>query len=325
VFSNYAGPGQYLDAVRQACALLNLPVDVSGSVAGNSASAPEQLIGKYDLVFAKARCALEAMAVGAAVVLADTTGLGPLVTSAGVAELRPWNFGARLLEEPLDPAGIVRQVQRYDAADASAVRSYIRRHADLATALEQYVQLYDELMNDPVPPPTTAARELDEYLRHTATRMAQMEIELAQYRQPDRMHALSDAACAGLRLSIDKCPEFIVCGTTAAVRVEVENGGAETIGSFPPFPVQLSYRWLTDEDDEVGGPEALRTPLTPALGPNERGSYAMTIAAPGEPGRYRLRVTLVQEFVRWLDGVPARVGAEATLAVVPSVTASSTA
>ena len=33
VFSNYAGPGTYLDAVQQACGLLNLPVDVVGSIA----------------------------------------------------------------------------------------------------------------------------------------------------------------------------------------------------------------------------------------------------------------------------------------------------
>ena len=47
VFSNYAGPGRYLDAVRQGCALLNLPVDVVGSSADNSAPAPELIIGEY--------------------------------------------------------------------------------------------------------------------------------------------------------------------------------------------------------------------------------------------------------------------------------------
>jgi hypothetical protein len=325
VFSNYAGPGHYLDAVRQACALVNLPVDVIGSVAGNSASTPERILGEYDLVFAKARCALEAMAVGTAVVLADVPGLGPLVTSADVATLRPWNFGARLLREPLDPVGLVRQLQRYDAADASAVRSYIRGHADLSTALEQYVQLYEELMSDPLPPRTTAARDLDEYVRHTATRMAQMEIELAQYRRPDRMHALSDAACANLTLSFESCPESVARDRTAAVRVRLENGSSEVVGSFPPFPVQLSYRWLTEEDDAVTGSEPLRTPLTPALGPNESGSYVMTIAAPDAPGRYRLRVTLVQEYVRWLDERPTRLHADAALDVVPSLTTSNTA
>jgi hypothetical protein len=325
VFSNYAGPGTHLDAVQQACARVDLPVDVLGSIAGNSASAPELILGEYDLVFAKARCALEAMAVGAAVVLCDTSGLGPLVTSAEVAELRPWNFGARLLREPLDPEGIVRQVQRYVAADASAVSRYIRGQADLSTALDLYVRLYEELISEPLPPPTTVARELSEYVRNTAIRMTQMEIELGQYRQPHRMDALSDAACARLRLRIERWPESIVCGRTAAVRVEVENGSSWEIGSFPPFPVQLSYRWHTDDGNPVAGPEALRTALKPALHPHESASYAMIIAAPDEPGRYRLRVTLVQELVRWLDGLPSPLSAEATLLVVSSHTVSSPA
>lgn len=316
VFSNYAGPGTHLDAVQHACARVNLPVDVLGSIAGTSASAPEAILGKYDLIFAKARCALEAMAVGAAVVLCDTSGLGPLVTSANVAELRPWNFGARLLREPLDPDGIVRQVQRYNAADASAVSGYIREQANLSTALDLYVRLYEELIDEPLPPPTTVARELDEYLRHTATRMAQMEIELEQYRQPHRMDALPDETCAQLRLRIEHCPASIVCGRTAAVRIDMENGSSFEIGSFPPFPVQLSYRWFTDDGHEVAGPEALRTALKPALHPDQSGSYTMTIAAPNEPGRYRLRVTLVQELVRWLDDLPTPVSEEATLLVV---------
>ena len=111
-------------------------------------------------------------------------------------------------------------------------------------------------MSEPLPPPTTFARELDEYLRHTATRMAQMEIELGQYRQPHRMDALSDAACAQLRLWIE---------TLSGIRRVRQDcgrsrGGGEwqlrEIGSFPPFPVQLSYRWLTDDGNEVAGPEA---------------------------------------------------------------------
>jgi acetolactate synthase-1/2/3 large subunit len=139
------------------------------------------------------------------------------------------------------------------------------------------------------------------------------------------MDALPDAACATLRLRIEHCPESIVSGRTAAVRVEVENGSSWEIGSFPPFPVQLSYRWRTDDGNEVAGPEALRTALKPALRPHESASYTMTIAAPDEPGRYRVRVTLVQELVRWFDGLPSPLSAEATLLVVSSLAASSPA
>ena len=325
VFSNYAGPGAYLDAVQRACALMGLPVDVIGSIAGSSAAAPEQILGAYDLVFAKARCALEAMAVGTAVVLADTPGLGPLVTSSEVAALRPWNFGARLLRAPLDPPAIVRQVQRYDAGDAAAVSGYIRAHAGLATAVEQYLQLYDEIMREPLPAPATFAAELEQYLRQTATRMTQMELELADYRRPERMHALSDGAAGQLQLSIEACPESVVCGRPAALRVRVENGSAEELGSFPPFPVQLAYRWITGDDREVAGPEALRTPLKPALRPHHSVSYVMTVAAPDEPGSYRLRVTLVQELVRWLDTLPSPVSAEAPVVVASPLALSSPA
>ena len=47
-------------------------------------------------------------------------------------------------------------------------------------------------------------------------------------------------------------------------------------------------------------------------------AYSMNIAAPSHPGRYRLRVTLVQESVMWLDNPPASVSDEATLVVMPS-------
>jgi hypothetical protein len=317
VFSNYAGPATHLDAVEQACRLMNLPVDAVGSGAASGSSAPEQLLGKYDLVFAKARCALEAMAVGPAVVLCDTTGLGPLVTSAEVAQLRQWNFGARLLRDALDPDAIVRQVQRYDADDATAVSGYIREHAHLSDALQQHLDLYDELMEQPLPPTTSADRELDECLFHTATRMAQMEMELARYRQPYRMEPLADAVCALLKLRIEKCSDFAVCGRAVSVRVGLENSSAITIGSFPPCPVHASYRWFKAGTDEAVVAEGTRTLLRPPLSPG-RTAYSMNIAAPRHPGRYRLRVTLVQESVMWLDHPPASVSDEATLVVMPS-------
>ncbi len=318
VFSNYAVPGPYLDAVRDACARLNLPLDVVGSGSGNSSSVPEDVLRRYDLVFAKARCALEAMAVGAAVVLADTSGVGPLVTSAEVAELRRWNFGARLLRDAPDPVTIARQVQRYDADDAAAVSRHIRARADLPGAVERYLHLYEELMKEPLAA-TAIAEDLDEYLRHTATRMAQMELELAEYRRPQRMHALPDGVCARLRLAIRQCPESAVCGSTADVRVEVENGSREEIGSFPPFPVQLSYRWFRDGADEPVAGEGLRTALQPPVPAGGTAEYWMRIAAPADPGRYRLRVTLVQEFVRWLDELPFFPAAEAAVVVDPSL------
>ena len=45
---------------------------------------PEAILGDYDLVFAKARAAMEAMATGCAVILCDRVGAGPLVCRANL-------------------------------------------------------------------------------------------------------------------------------------------------------------------------------------------------------------------------------------------------
>lgn len=148
VFSNDFTDNNGLAVIREACARLGLPLDVAGLGAGSPQARPEEHLGQYDLVFAKGRSALEAMAVGTAVVLCAVRGLGPLVTRADAAELYCWNFGFRTLQQKLDVASLIEQIQRYDAADASAVSAYIRQHASLDQAVSQLVSLYEEVTSE---------------------------------------------------------------------------------------------------------------------------------------------------------------------------------
>lgn len=311
IFSNYAGAGRdtQLEAVRAACQTLNLPLDVIGSGVGNSCAAPEQVLGEYDLVFAKARCAIEAMAVGTAVVLCDAQGLGPMVTSAHVAKLRRWNFGRNVLRGALEPSAIVREAQRYDAADAASVCSYIREHASLTHSTREYLQLYDEVMAEPA---VSSARELHQYVHATATRIHELESALAAFRQPYRMEPLSALACAELTMRVLSLPPLFTIERSSVffVRVEVANASGEKLGSHPPFPVHLSYRWPDVQT------ESARTQLLPSLPPGEKATYAVRVIAPDAPGRYRLRLTLVQEEIAWLDMIADHVSADALLTVV---------
>ncbi|HXJ33242.1 MAG TPA: glycosyltransferase [Candidatus Eisenbacteria bacterium] len=146
VFSHYASERTHALAVREACRRMQLPLDIVGADAGAPTPAPEDVLGAYDLVFAKGRCALEALAVGAAVVLLDRGGLGAMVTSADVDRLRRDNFGRRLLRRALDPALIVEEAGRYDAADAAKASARIRATADLQTQLDQLLALYGEVV-----------------------------------------------------------------------------------------------------------------------------------------------------------------------------------
>ena len=146
VFSNYASEQTHLKVIRQACLRSSIQLDVVGEAAGKVCETPELELGKYDIVFAKARCALEAMAVGAAVILCDAGGSGPMVTARELDQLRRLNFGIRTLQGPLTVEAIEREIARYDNHDARAVSQRIRAAAGSDTAIARVVEVYEEVI-----------------------------------------------------------------------------------------------------------------------------------------------------------------------------------
>jgi hypothetical protein len=84
-------------------------------------------------------------------------------------------------------------------------------------------------------------------------------------------------------------------GEVRGLFVEVANdSGFSWPGGMEEEPrVRLSYRW-GDEDGE-------RTPLPAPLSQGESAIVPVTVVAPRERGRHRLKLGLVQEDVRWLD------------------------
>lgn len=142
VFSNYANEASHLPAVRAACRTAGLELDVAGVAVGHILDEPELALGSYDIVFAKGKAAIEALAVGSAVVLCDFAGVGPMVTAAQFDWLRDRNFGFEALQDPLAPGPILREIARYDADDAAQVRDLIRAAAGLDQAVERLVTTF---------------------------------------------------------------------------------------------------------------------------------------------------------------------------------------
>ena len=147
VFSNAAGPGQaHLPAIQKACAAAGIEVETVGASAGKSLARPEEALGEFDLVFAKAKAALEAMSVGAAVILCDAVGAGPMVTAVNLDQLRRINFGMRALTHPVTPEFLGGEIARYDAADAAAVSRSVREAAGTNTMVDELCSLYAEVV-----------------------------------------------------------------------------------------------------------------------------------------------------------------------------------
>jgi hypothetical protein len=148
VFSNYASPRTHLPAIRSACRDIGLDLDVLGVGAGAAVGNPESILPRYDVVFGKGRCALEAIAVGSAVVVCDFFGAGPMVTSTNLDRMRSVNFGIDGCMNPLQSDCIRAEVELYNAVDAATVSRRVRNEAGIVEAAVRWTALYRSALDE---------------------------------------------------------------------------------------------------------------------------------------------------------------------------------
>lgn len=199
LYSNRSDAPGLLPALRAACRRAGLhEPEVVGAAAGNAVADPGPLLAGFDVVFATGRTALEAMATGAAVVLLDAGGAGPLVTRQRFDELAELNFGLGALRAPHDPRVIAAALAAYDADEALAVAEGVRERCTVERAVARLLAIYREILAEtaaeaaaggPGPPPEEGralARLLTEISRSgepgSDPRAAQLETELAALR-----------------------------------------------------------------------------------------------------------------------------------------------
>lgn len=199
LFSNYAAEHTFLPVVREACWHECIALDVIGSGVLNQVPDPERVLQDYDLVFAKARCAMESLATGCATVLCGMEGIGPLVTMENFARLRRDNFGRRCLSLPMNVENLIASIRQYDAPACDEVACHARFQLDLECTLDQWIALYEEVLTLPCPtnpeteavaaanmlaklaPPLFRTFELEsarDYLQHGMTQLTASQFDL---------------------------------------------------------------------------------------------------------------------------------------------------
>lgn len=146
VFSNQATVDNYAKVIIDTCRTAGIEVEIIGHANGNPEPFPEQRLPDFDLVFARGRCAIEAMATGAAVILADIEGFGELVTTNTLHALRARNFGAAALARETTPQNVLGEIERYDPTDAARVSRSIRRLASRDNAVEDILRVYEAVI-----------------------------------------------------------------------------------------------------------------------------------------------------------------------------------
>lgn len=148
VFNAHASEENFGAIARPACESRGIELQLAGYGSGRVVSDAGSLLRGYDLVFARARSAIEAMASGCAVIVADPRGMAGLVTASNVEALRRRNFGVSTLTMPLTAAEIDRQISLYDHEEAAKVSEIIRRDASIDPVVDAYEALYAEVAGD---------------------------------------------------------------------------------------------------------------------------------------------------------------------------------
>jgi hypothetical protein len=150
ILCNQTKENDYLEAARAACGRAGVSLDVYGLGVGRPHARPEELLAGYDVVFAKGRTALEALAVGAVVVVYWWRRLGPVVTADALERLRLDNFGMRAMGPRCTPEEFGRDVEkalaRYDATEAAGVCERVRAEAGRDRLIAEFVELYESVI-----------------------------------------------------------------------------------------------------------------------------------------------------------------------------------
>ena len=137
---------KHLPVARRACRRMGLQLHVIGP--GSIVSDPERVLPQYDIVFAKARCALEALTVGNAVVLCDPVGIGPTISMENFDELREMNFGIGVLTTPLSTRELSARITRYDPENAAVFCARARSECALEQAAQAWLALYSDVISE---------------------------------------------------------------------------------------------------------------------------------------------------------------------------------
>ena len=137
--------------IAAVCRGLGIELELLGAGGDRVVAEPEPELVNYDLVFATARMALEALCAGCAVVVCDSRGMAGMVTTDNLASLRPLNFGLRSLVHGLSVEALAAEVAKYDARDAAQVSDRVRAIAGLEVTLDYLERTYREAMQAPKP------------------------------------------------------------------------------------------------------------------------------------------------------------------------------
>lgn len=178
----FAKNSEHVEVLRTVCARRGIAVDFIGAAVETQLDDPAKVLPGYDLVFASALSAIEAMACLRPVIVCDGRGMAGMADMARYEAWRPKNFGVAALNGPLSAERVAIELDRYDPVEAARVGERVRVEAGLGAWVDNCVALYREAMAAPRVDAEVVAQMWAQHLEHWTPRLAE-EWAFAEERQ----------------------------------------------------------------------------------------------------------------------------------------------
>ncbi|MDX8464485.1 glycosyltransferase [Mesorhizobium sp. VK23B] len=137
---------EHQQAVREACARNGIQLDELGPATNRYSQQIEKDLLAYDIVFATARMAIEAAAVGCSVVVCDARGFAGMLDTGNMESWRRANLGVGLLSRPVTIENLTAAISSYNAENAAAVSAYFRDKAGSTHFIDEHLRIYNEVL-----------------------------------------------------------------------------------------------------------------------------------------------------------------------------------
>jgi len=147
-FSNQISNSNIARLIRSACWQQGIRLTVLGKANRTPSDAPEKILPSYEIVFARGRSALEALACGVAVICCDVEGMGPIVTTGNFERLYQANFGLSILQTPVSTGSLIEELRKYNPHDATDVFKLAREVLDMRHAVDSILDVYNLARED---------------------------------------------------------------------------------------------------------------------------------------------------------------------------------
>jgi len=197
VFSNQAQNASIIP-LQEACAINGIHLDVRGFGVGDPVEHPEKILNSYGLVFAKGRAAMEAMACGCNVILADYGKWGELVTPENWLQLRKLNFGLYAIDRELDKNAIAKEISMIKWEHGRQLAQLVSDKASLEQMVEQLLCEYNKIMKSPVVLEKYHLNEAAEYVQTISPLFYERDELATRLYEETKLRLGNEATNAGL-------------------------------------------------------------------------------------------------------------------------------